>query len=167
MELKNVRRGRIQEYVQKFPTATYVDGKRPWGLVKAEIALPSATQNEISGDDAKALVANGCICVSEGANMPSTLEAVDVFLKNNVLYGPGKAANAGGVATSGLEMSQNAMRLNWTREEVDAKLHQIMVNIHKNAAQAAEEFGTPGNYVNGANIAGFKKVADAMIDLGV
>ena len=167
MELKNVRRGRIQEYVQKFPTATYVDGKRPWGLVKAEIALPSATQNEISGDDAKALVANGCICVSEGANMPSTLEAVDVFLKNNVLYGPGKAANAGGVATSGLEMSQNAMRLNWTREEVDAKLHQIMVNIHKNAAQAAEEFGTPGNYLNGANIAGFKKVADAMIDLGV
>ena len=167
MELKNVRRGRIQEYVQKFPTATYVDGKRPWGLVKAEIALPSATQNEISGDDAKALVANGCICVSEGANMPSTLEAVDVFLKNNVLYGPGKAANAGGVATSGLEMSQNAMRLNWTREEVDAKLHQIMVNIHKNAAQAAEEFGTPGNYVNGANIAGFKKVADAMLDLGV
>ena len=167
MELKNVRRGRIQEYAQKFPTAMYVDGKRPWGLVKAEIALPSATQNEISGDDAKALVANGCICVSEGANMPSTLEAVDVFLKNNVLYGPGKAANAGGVATSGLEMSQNAMRLNWTREEVDAKLHQIMVNIHKNAAQAAEEFGTPGNYVNGANIAGFKKVADAMIDLGV
>ena len=167
MELKNVRRGRIQEYAQKFPNAKYVDGKRPWGLVKAEIALPSATQNEISGDDAKALVANGCICVSEGANMPSTLEAVDVFLKNNVLYGPGKAANAGGVATSGLEMSQNAMRLNWTREEVDAKLHQIMVNIHKNAAQAAEEFGTPGNYVNGANIAGFKKVADAMIDLGV
>ena len=167
MELKNVRRGRIQEYAQKFPNAKYVDGKRPWGLAKAEIALPSATQNEISGDDAKALVANGCICVSEGANMPSTLEAVDVFLKNNVLYGPGKAANAGGVATSGLEMSQNAMRLNWTREEVDAKLHQIMVNIHKNAAQAAEEFGTPGNYVNGANIAGFKKVADAMIDLGV
>ena len=167
MELKNVRRGRIQEYAQKFPNAKYVDGKRPWGLAKAEIALPSATQNEISGDDAKALVANGCICVSEGANMPSTLEAVDVFLKNNVLYGPGKAANAGGVATSGLEMSQNAMRLNWTREEVDAKLHQIMVNIHKNAAQAAEEFGTPGNYLNGANIAGFKKVADAMIDLGV
>ena len=167
MELKNVRRGRIQEYVQKFPNATYVDGKRPWGLTKAEIALPSATQNEISGDDAKALVQNGCICVAEGANMPSTLEAIEVFLQNKVLYGPGKAANAGGVATSGLEMSQNAMRLNWTREEVDAKLHQIMVNIHKAAAQAAEEFGTPGNYLNGANIAGFRKVADAMIDLGV
>ncbi len=167
MELKNIRRGRIQEYVAKFPKAKYFDNKRPWGLTKAEVALPSATQNEISADDAKALVANGCYCVSEGANMPSTLEAVDVFLQNKVLYGPGKAANAGGVATSGLEMSQNAMRLNWTREEVDAKLHQIMVNIHKAAAQAADEFGTPGNYLNGANIAGFRKVADAMIDLGV
>ena len=167
MELKNIRRGRIQEYVAKFPKAKYFENKRPWGLTKAEVALPSATQNEISADDAKALVANGCYCVSEGANMPSTLEAVDVFLQNKVLYGPGKAANAGGVATSGLEMSQNAMRLNWTREEVDAKLHQIMVNIHKAAAQAADEFGTPGNYLNGANIAGFRKVADAMIDLGV
>jgi len=167
MELKNIRRGRIQEYVAKFPKAKYYENKRPWGLTKAEVALPSATQNEISAEDAKALVANGCYCVSEGANMPSTLEAVDVFLQNKVLYGPGKAANAGGVATSGLEMSQNAMRLNWTREEVDAKLHQIMVNIHKAAAQAAEEFGTPGNYLNGANIAGFRKVADAMIDLGV
>ena len=167
MELKNIRRGRIQEYVAKFPKAKYFENKRPWGLTKAEVALPSATQNEISAEDAKALVANGCYCVSEGANMPSTLEAVDVFLQNNVLYGPGKAANAGGVATSGLEMSQNAMRLNWTREEVDAKLHQIMVNIHKAAAQAADEFGTPGNYLNGANIAGFRKVADAMIDLGV
>ncbi|GAK52735.1 glutamate dehydrogenase (NADP(+)) [Candidatus Moduliflexus flocculans] len=167
MELKNIRRGRIQDYVAKFPTAKYFENKRPWGLTKAEVALPSATQNEISAEDAKALVANGCYCVSEGANMPSTLEAVDVFLQNKVLYGPGKAANAGGVATSGLEMSQNAMRLNWTREEVDAKLHQIMVNIHKAAAQAAEEFGTPGNYLNGANIAGFRKVADAMIDLGV
>ncbi len=167
MELKNIRRGRIQEYVAKFPKAKYFENKRPWGLTKAEVALPSATQNEISAEDAKALVANGCYCVSEGANMPSTLEAVDVFLQNKVLYGPGKAANAGGVATSGLEMSQNAMRLNWTREEVDAKLHQIMVNIHKAAAQAADEFGTPGNYLNGANIAGFRKVADAMIDLGV
>jgi glutamate dehydrogenase (NADP+) len=167
MELKNVRRGRIKEYADKFSAATYYEGKRPWGLAKAEVALPSATQNEISGDDARALVENGCVCVSEGANMPSTPEAVEVFLGNKVLFGPGKAANAGGVATSGLEMSQNAMRMSWTREEVDDKLHQIMINIHKASAEAAEEYGTPGNYVNGANIAGFKKVADAMIDLGV
>ena len=167
MELKNVRRGRIKEYADKYPTAKYYEGKRPWGLAQAEVALPSATQNEISGDDAKALVENGCICVSEGANMPSAPEAVEVFLNNNVLFGPGKAANAGGVATSGLEMSQNAMRLNWTREEVDDKLHQIMINIHKASAEAADDYGTPGNYVNGANIAGFKKIADAMIDLGV
>ncbi|GAK59254.1 glutamate dehydrogenase (NADP(+)) [Candidatus Vecturithrix granuli] len=167
LELKNIRRGRIKEYVQKYPTAKYYEGKRPWGLVKADVALPSATQNEVSGEEAKALVEQGCICVSEGANMPSTPEAVEVFLKHRILFGPGKAANAGGVATSGLEMSQNAIRLNWTREEVDQRLHQIMVNIHKAAADAAEEFGTPGNYVNGANIAGFKKVADAMIDLGV
>ncbi len=167
MELKNIRRGRIKEYVEKFPTAKYYEGKRPWGLAKAEVALPSATQNEVDAEDAIALVENGCSCVSEGANMPSTPEAVEVFLQNNVLYGPGKAANAGGVATSGLEMSQNAMRLNWSREEVDEKLHRIMINIHKAAAEAAEEYGTPGNYVNGANIAGFKKVADSMIDLGV
>lgn len=167
MELKNVRRGRIREYTEQFPAAQYHEGKRPWGLAKAEVALPSATQNEISGDDAKALVENGCVCVSEGANMPSTPEAVEVFLGNNVLFGPGKAANAGGVATSGLEMSQNAMRMSWTREEVDEKLHRIMINIHQAAAEAAEEYGTPGNYVNGANIAGFKKVADAMIDQGV
>ncbi len=167
LELKNVRRGRISEYVAKFPNAKYYDGKRPWGLVQADVALPSATQNEIDADDAGALVKNGCICVSEGANMPSTLEATNVFLQNNVLFGPGKAANAGGVATSGLEMSQNAMRLNWTRAEVDEKLHDIMKNIHRNAAEAAAEFGTPGNYVNGANIAGFRKVADAMLDLGV
>ncbi len=167
MELKNIRRGRIKEYVEKFPTATYYEGKRPWGVAKAEVALPSATQNEIDGDDAKALVEHGCYCVSEGANMPSTPEAIEVYLNSNVLYGPGKAANAGGVATSGLEMSQNAIRLSWTRDEVDEKLHQIMINIHKAAAEAAEQFGTPGNYVNGANIAGFKKVADAMIDLGV
>ena len=167
LELKNVRRGRISEYVAKFPNAKYYDGKRPWGLVQADVALPSATQNEIDADDASALVKNGCICVSEGANMPSTLEATNVFLQNNVLFGPGKAANAGGVATSGLEMSQNAMRLNWTRAEVDEKLHDIMKNIHRNAAEAAAEFGTPGNYVNGANIAGFRKVADAMLDLGV
>lgn len=167
MELKNIRRGRIKEYADKYPNATYYEGKRPWGLAQAEVALPSATQNEISGDDAKALVENGCICVSEGANMPSTPEAVEVFLANNVLFGPGKAANAGGVATSGLEMSQNAMRMNWTREEVDEKLHRIMINIHQEAAEAAEEYGTPGNYINGANIAGFKKVADAMLDLGI
>lgn len=167
LELKNIRRGRIREYANKFPKAKYYDGKRPWGLAQAEVALPSATQNEIDGADAKALVANGCICVAEGANMPSTPEAVEVFLNNKVLFGPGKAANAGGVATSGLEMSQNAMRLSWTREEVDEKLHQIMINIHKAAADAAAEYGTPGNYVNGANIAGFKKVADAMIDLGI
>ncbi len=167
MELKNVRRGRIKEYSNKYSNAKYYEGKRPWGLAKAEVALPSATQNEISGDDAKALVENGCICVSEGANMPSTPEAVEVFLNNKVLFGPGKAANAGGVATSGLEMSQNAMRLTWTRAEVDERLHQIMINIHKSAAEAAEEYGTPGNYVNGANIAGFVKVVDAMIDQGV
>jgi glutamate dehydrogenase (NADP+) len=167
MELKNVRRGRIKDYTDKYPTATYYEGKRPWGVVPAEVALPSATQNEISGDDARALVENGCICVSEGANMPSTPEAVEVFLNNKVLFGPGKAANAGGVATSGLEMSQNAMRMGWSLEEVDQKLHTIMVNIHKASAEAAEEYGTPGNYVNGANIAGFKKVADAMLDLGI
>ncbi len=167
MELKNVHRGRISEYAKKFKKADYIEGKKPWGLVKAEVAFPSATQNEINGDDAKALVKNGCICVSEGANMPSTPEAVDVFLANKVLYGPGKAANAGGVATSGLEMSQNSMRLRWEKDEVDSRLHQIMINIHKAAAEAAEEYGTPGNYVNGANIAGFKKVADAMIDLGL
>lgn len=167
MELKNIRRGRIKEYAEKFSGVKYYEGKRSWGLIPAEIALPSATQNEINEKDAKALVENGCICVSEGANMPSTPEAVEVFLKNNVLYGPGKAANAGGVATSGLEMSQNAMRLGWPAEEVDEKLHRIMINIHKACAEAAEEYGTPGNYVNGANIAGFKKVADAMIDLGI
>ena len=167
MELKNVKRGRIKEYADKYTNAEYVEGKRPWGLAEAQVALPSATQNEINSEDAKALVANGCLCVSEGANMPSTPEAVEVFLGNNVLYGPGKAANAGGVATSGLEMSQNAMRLSWTAEEVDNKLHEIMVNIHKACYEAAEENGTPGNYVHGANIAGFTKVADAMIDLGV
>ncbi len=167
MELKNVRRGRIKEYADKYTGAEYVEGKRPWGLVDAEVALPSATQNEISGTDASALVERGCLCVSEGANMPSTPEAVEVFLNNKVLYGPGKAANAGGVAVSGLEMSQNAMRLSWTAEEVDQKLNQIMVNIHKACYEAAHENGTPGNYVHGANIAGFRKVADAMIDLGV
>ena len=167
MELKNVHRGRIKEYLQTFKNAKYFEGRRPWGLVKADIALPSATQNEIDGEDAKALVKNGCFCVSEGANMPSTLEAVHCFLENKVLFGPGKAANAGGVATSGLEMSQNAMRLNWSAEEVDTRLHNIMINIHRISMEAAEEYGAPGNYVVGANIAGFKKVADAMIDQGI
>ncbi len=165
-ELKNVKRGRMAEYVKKYPTAQYFEGKRPWGLAKADMALPSATQNEINGDDAKALIENGCMCVSEGANMPSTPEAIEVYQNAKILYAPGKASNAGGVATSGLEMSQNAIRLSWSREEVDEKLHNIMRNIHKNALDAAEEFGTPGNYVNGANIAGFKKVAAAMIAQG-
>ncbi len=167
MELKNVRRGRISEYVKQYPNAKYYEGKRPWGLAKAEIALPCATQNELDEANAKALIANGCVCVSEGANMPTTLEATELLLQNNVLFAPGKAANAGGVATSGLEMSQNAMRLNWTSAEVDARLHQIMVNIHNAARSAATEFGQPDNYVLGANIAGFRKVADAMIDLGI
>ncbi len=167
MELKNVKRGRIREYADKYSSAEYCEGKRPWGLVSAEVAMPSATQNEISGSDAKALVENGCIAVSEGANMPSSPEAVEVFLNNNVLFGPGKAANAGGVAVSGLEMAQNAQRINWTHEKVDSELQGIMVNIHKISADAAEEYGTPGNYVNGANIAGFKKVAGAMIAMGI
>jgi len=165
MELKNIRRGRIKEYVEKFG-GEYLDGKRPWG-VKCDCAFPSATQNEISGPDAKTLVANGCNLVSEGANMPSEPEAVEYFLSKKVLFGPGKAANAGGVATSGLEMSQNSMRLNWPREEVDQRLNQIMVAIHKSAYETAKEFGHPGNYVVGANIAGFLKVANAMIDQGV
>ncbi|MCI6287832.1 MAG: glutamate dehydrogenase, partial [Lentisphaeria bacterium] len=166
-ELKNVRRGRISEYAKVFKSATYHEGQRPWQLVKTDIALPCATQNELDENDAKALVKNGCICVSEGANMPSTLGATKVFMENNVLFGPGKAANAGGVATSGLEMSQNAMRLGWTSEEVDNKLHNIMKNIHASAHAVAKEFGEPSNYVMGANIAGFRKVADAMIDQGI
>ncbi len=167
MNLKNVVRGRISEYVKKYPKAKYFEGSRPWALAKADMALPSATQNEINGDDAKALVANGVKMVSEGANMPSTPEAIEVYFANKITYAPGKASNAGGVATSGLEMSQNAMRLSWSAEEVDAKLHGIMKSIHKAAWDAAAEYGTPGNYMNGANIAGFKKVADAMIDLGL
>ncbi len=166
-ELKEVKRGRIKEYADKFKSAQYVEGKRPWGLVPAELAFPSATQNEISGEEAKSLVKNGCVGVSEGANMPSTPEAVEVFLENKVLFGPGKAANAGGVAVSGLEMAQNSQRQNWTHKEVDQRLRQIMVNIHNSAYKAAEEYGTPGNYVNGANIAGFKKVAEAMIAMGI
>ena len=165
--LKNVKRGRIKEYVDQYPNAKYFEGKRPWTLAKCDIALPCATQNELNGEEAQVLVDNGCICVSEGANMPSTPEAVEICQKNNVLFAPGKASNAGGVATSGLEMSQNAIRYNWTSEEVDAKLQDIMKNIHAAARAAASEFGQPDNYVLGANIAGFKKVADAMIDQGI
>ncbi|MCD1653181.1 NADP-specific glutamate dehydrogenase [Treponema zuelzerae] len=166
MDLKNVKRGRISEYVKKFPKATYTEGKRPWG-VKVDCAFPCATQNEISGSEAEELVKNGCKLVSEGANMPSTPEAIEVFLKNKILYAPGKAANAGGVATSGLEMSQNSMRLSWSRDEVDQKLQGIMKNIHDNAYAASRQFGNEGNYMMGANIAGFLKVANAMIAHGV
>lgn len=172
MDLKNVQRGRIKDYVDKYPKAVYtpvdpnLDYNPLWNH-KADIALPSATQNEINGKDAQNLINNGVFCVAEGANMPTTLEGVDIFLDNKILYGPGKAANAGGVSTSGLEMSQNSMRISWSREEVDQKLQTIMKNIHKACMNAAEEFGMKGNYVAGANIAGFLKVADAMIDQGV
>jgi glutamate dehydrogenase (NADP+) len=165
LDLKNVKRGRIKEYVAKWG-GEYLDGKTPW-CVPCQCAFPSATQNEISGDDAKLLLKNGCYVVSEGANMPSTPAAVDQFLAARILYGPGKAANAGGVATSGLEMSQNSMRMSWTIEEVDRRLHQIMVDIHKACFDTAKAYGQPGNYVMGANIAGFVKVADAMLDQGL
>jgi glutamate dehydrogenase (NADP+) len=165
MELKNVKRGRIKEYADKFGVK-YVEGQKPWGI-KCDAAFPSATQNEIDGSDAKTLLKNGCAVVAEGANMPTTPEGVDLFLKAKILYGPGKAANAGGVATSGLEMSQNSMRLRWTREEVDNRLRMIMQDIHAAAAEAAKEYGQPGNYVMGANIAGFVKVADSMLDQGL
>ncbi|MCX7725925.1 MAG: NADP-specific glutamate dehydrogenase [Chitinispirillaceae bacterium] len=163
-ELKNVKRGRIKEYADKFK-CVYMEGKRPWSI-KCDIALPCATQNEIEKEDAETLVKNGCICVGEGANMPSTPEAVDIFLNAKVLYAPGKAANAGGVAVSGLEMTQNSMRLSWSREEVDAKLNSIMKAIHEQCVRYGKE-GNFVNYVNGANIGGFVKVADAMIDQGV
>jgi glutamate dehydrogenase/leucine dehydrogenase len=165
MDLKNNKRGRISEYVKKYKSAEYMPGKRPWGI-KCDVAFPSAPQNEISGDDAKTLVKNGCICVSEGANMPTTPEGVDVFLKAKILYAPGKAANAGGVATSGLEMSQNSLRLSWTREEVDERLHNIMKAIHATCVKYGQEDDFV-NYVKGANIGGFVKVADAMVDQGV
>jgi len=172
MDLKNVRRGRISEYADKFKTATYtaIDPKLDYNPLwnhKAHCAFPSATQNEINAKDAQNLVKNGVYVVSEGANMPTTADGVDVFLDAKILYGPGKAANAGGVATSGLEMSQNSMRYSWTRDEVDNRLHLIMKSIHKSCVDAANRFGTPGNYVNGANIAGFLKVADAMMDQGL
>ena len=165
-ELKNVKRGRIKEYAEKYTSAKYVEGEKPWG-VKCDCAFPCATQNELNGEAAKTLLANGVKLVAEGANMPSTLEAVEAFVKAKILYAPGKASNAGGVATSGLEMSQNSERLSWSREEVDEKLKSIMKNIHDSAYKAAKDFGMEGNYVAGANIAGFIKVANAMIAQGV
>ena len=166
MELKNVERGRIKEYAEQYPTAVYHAGEKPWNE-KADIALPCATQNEINGDAAKALVANGVIAVAEGANMPSTPEAVKTFQDAKILYSPGKASNAGGVAVSGLEMSQNSERLSWTAEEVDKKLHDIMVNIHENCVKYGTEADGYVNYVKGANVAGFMKVAKAMMAQGI
>lgn len=172
MDLKNVRRGRIKEYTDKFKSAVYtpVDPKLDYNPLwnhKADCAFPSATQNEINGKDAANLLKNGVYAVSEGANMPTTIDGVKQFIDAKILYGPGKAANAGGVATSGLEMAQNSMRYSWTREEVDNRLHLIMKSIHKACVETAQRFNTPGNYVNGANIAGFLKVADAMMDQGL
>ncbi len=165
-EIKEVKRGRIKDYLSYHPEAKYFEGS-VWGNVKCDIALPCATQNEINEESAKKLVENGCYAVGEGANMPSTPEAIHVFQKNGVLFGPAKAANAGGVATSALEMSQNSQRLSWTFEEVDEKLKGIMANIYKNASQAAKDYGMEGNLVAGANIAGFLKVADSMLAYGV
>ena len=166
MDLKNNRRGRISQYVEKYPGATFHKGETPWG-VPCEIALPCATQNELTGDDARILVKNGCLCVAEGANMPSTPEAIHAFQDARILFAPGKASNAGGVATSGLEMSQNSLRISWTREEVDERLKGIMSNIHDACLQYGKEEGDYCNYVKGANIAGFVKVADAMLAQGV
>ncbi len=163
--LKNVKRGRISEYAEKYG-CEYFDGKRPW-IVKCDVALPCATQNEVNGEDAKTLVSNGCFVISEGANMPSTPDAIEVYLDKQILYGPGKAANAGGVATSGLEMSQNSMRLNWSREEVDQRLHTIMVNIHQTCIKYGKEDSGFINYVNGANVGGFVKIAEAMLAQGI
>ena len=165
MELKNVRRGRIKEYADRFPRARFLAGERPWG-VKCDLAFPSATQNEIDGRAAKALIANGCKCVCEGANMPTTPEGVDLFLEAKILYGPGKAANAGGVSVSGLEMTQNAGVVRWPREEVDARLQQIMKSIHANCVRYGKDQDGFVDYVRGANIAGFVKVADAMLAQG-
>ncbi len=165
MNLKNVKRGRISDYATKYGVE-YHEGKTPWG-VKCDIAMPCATQNELNEADAKVLVANGCYCVSEGANMPSTPEAVEYFLEKKILYGLGKAANAGGVATSGLEMSQNSLRLSWTREEVDQRLHQIMIDIHKTCVKFGKEEDGFINYVKGANIGGFVKIADSMLAQGL
>ncbi len=166
MTLKNMLRGRIREYAVKYPTATYYEGQKPWG-VKCDIAMPCATQNEIDGDAARTLVANGCFCVTEGANMPSTPEAVEVFQNAGILYSPGKASNAGGVATSGLEMTQNSIRQHWTSEEVDAHLHRIMSDIHASCAKYGAKPDGSIDYVKGANLAGFIKVAWAMVDQGI
>jgi glutamate dehydrogenase (NADP+) len=172
MELKNDRRGRMAEYVERFPGATFTphdpgSDHCPLWAIPAECAFPSATQNEINAKDAANLVNNGVFVVAEGANMPTTPDGVERFLQAGILYGPGKAANAGGVAVSGLEMSQDSLRVSWPREEVDHRLKDIMKAIHKQCWETADEFGTPGNYVNGANIAGFRKVADAMLDQGL
>lgn len=166
MELKNVKRGRISEYVNKYPSAIFMKGERPWS-VKCDIALPCATQNELDGDDAKILIKNGCICVSEGANMPSTPDAIHEFHKAKILFAPGKASNAGGVATSGLEMTQNSLRFKWSREEVDQKLKEIMIDIHTACVKYGKDDTGYVDYVKGANIAGFVKVADAMLAQGV
>ncbi|MDF2857567.1 MAG: gdhA, partial [Neobacillus sp.] len=165
--IKEVERKRISEYINEHPEAEYFEGCTGIWSIPCDIALPCATQNEIDESSARILVSNGVKAVGEGANMPSTLEAIDVFLENDVLFAPGKAANAGGVAVSALEMAQNSARLSWTFEEVDAKLHKIMINIYQSSVKAAEEYGYPGNLVVGANIAGFLKVADAMIAQGV
>ena len=165
-DIKEVKRGRIKEYAERRPSAVYTEGKGVWSI-PCDVALPCATQNELNEEDAKTLLKNGCIAVGEGANMPSTLEATEVFLGSNILFVPGKAANAGGVATSALEMSQNSMMTSWTFDEVDAKLKSIMISIYHNMANAAEEIGKKDNFVAGANIAGFKKVADAMMAQGV
>lgn len=172
MELKNVKRGRIQEYADKYKGVSCFEGKSVWDVIKeqgikVDIALPSATQNEVNSEHALALVKNGCICVAEGANMPSTLDAIKIYQEHKILYGPAKAANAGGVATSGLEMSQNSLRLSWTREEVDAKLLHIMKSIHKTCLEAAETYATKGDYLAGANIGGFMKVANSMLAYGI
>jgi len=166
MDLKNIRRGRIHEYVEKYPSAKFFKEERPWG-VKCDVALPCATQNELNGDEAKALVANGCMCVAEGANMPSTPEAIHEFQKANILFAPGKASNAGGVATSGLEMSQNSLRLSWSRKEVDERLKDIMEDIHDSCVKYGTKEDGSVDYITGANIAGFVKVADAMLAQGV
>jgi len=165
LRLRASNKDAVEDYSKEFKVQ-FFPGKKPWE-VKCDVALPCATQNEIFAEDAKELLKNGCFCVCEGANMPTTAEAYDIFKEAKILYAPGKASNAGGVATSGLEMSQNSMRLPWPKEEVDKRLHEIMVRIHETCVQTAERFGTPGNYANGANIAGFLKVADAMIDQGL
>ena len=165
-EIKEVRRGRIKEYVDEVPTAVYTEGRGIWSI-PCDIALPCATQNELNLEDAQTLLANGCVAVAEGANMPSTREATDLFVEKKILFMPGKAANAGGVATSGLEQSQNALRMSWSFEEVDDKLHTIMVNIFAKVSEAAERYQVAGNYVAGANIAGFEKVVEAMLGQGI